>query len=46
MARKGAGDRGYLIYLYSNILAYLQLITALVYGISSPESHKQGYLSF
>ena len=32
MAREGAGECEFLIYLYSNKLAYLQLITVLVYG--------------
>ena len=46
IARKGAGDREFLIYLliYSNKLAYLQLITILVYGSSPLKSHEQGYL--
>ena len=36
----GAGDREFLIYLliYSNKLAYLQLITVLVYRSSPPKS--------
>ena len=44
----GAGDREFLIYLliYSNKLAYLQLIKVLVYRGSSPKSHEQGYLNF
>ena len=48
MARKGAGDRKYLIYLliYSNKLSYLQLMTVLVYGSRLPKSHEQGYLKF
>ena len=46
MAREGAGDRELLIYLYSNKLAYLQLIIVSVYGNSSPKSHEQGYLTF
>ena len=48
MAHEGAGDREILIYLlaYSNKLAYLQLITVLVYGNSSPKSHEQDYLNF
>ena len=47
-AREGTGDRGILIYLmiYSNKLAYLQLIAVLVYGNSSPKSHEQDYLNF
>ena len=48
MAREGAGAGGFLIYLliYSNKLAYLQLITVLGYRSSSPKSHEQGYLNF
>ena len=46
MARKGAGDCEFFIYLYSKKLAYLQPITVLVYGNSSPKSHEQGYLNF
>ena len=48
MARGETGDREFLIYLliYSNKLAYLQLITVLVYGSSRPKSHEQGYLNF
>ena len=48
MAHEGAGDREFLIYLliYSNKLAYLLLITVLVYGNSPPKSHEQGYLNF
>ena len=40
MAREGAGDHEFLIYLliYSNKLAYLQLITVLIYGNSPPKS--------
>ena len=40
-ARWGGG-RGFLIYssVYSNKLAYLQLITVLVYGSSPPNSHE------
>ena len=47
MAREGAGDREFLIYLliYSNKLTYLQRITVLVYGNASPKSHEQGYLT-
>ena len=41
MAREGAGEHEFLIYLYSNKLAYLQLITVLVYGNSSTKSHEQ-----
>ena len=48
MAREGAEDCKCLIYLliYSNKLAYLQLITVFVYGTSPPKSHEQGYLNF
>ena len=48
MAREGTGDREFLIYslIYLNKLAYLQLITVLVYGNSPPKSHEQGYLNF
>ena len=40
IAREVAGDRGFLISLliYSNKLAYLQLITVLVYRSSPPKS--------
>ena len=30
--------------MYSNKLAYLELITVFVYGSSSPKSHEQSYL--
>ena len=48
MAGEMAADREFLIYLliYSNKLAYLQLITVLVYGNSSPKNHEQDYLNF
>ena len=48
MAREGAGDHEFFIYLfiYSNKLAYLQLVTVLVYGSSPLKSHQQGYLKF
>ena len=48
MAVEAARDRESLIYLliYSNKLAYLQLITVLVYRSSSPKSHEQDYLNF
>ena len=48
MAREGAGDREFSIHqlIYSNELAYLQLITVLVYGNSPLKSHEQGYLNF
>ena len=48
MAREGDGDFEFLIHLliYSNKLAYLQLITVLVYRSSPPKSHEQGYLNF
>ena len=42
MTREGAGDRE----SYSNKLAYLQLVTGLVYRSSPPKSHGQGYLTF
>ena len=47
MAREGPGEREFLIYLviYWNKLAYLQLITVLVYRSSPPKSHEQGYLN-
>ena len=32
--------------MYSNKLAYLQLITVLVYGSSPSKSHEQSYLNF
>ena len=40
MAREGAGYREFFIYLliYSNDLAYLQIITVLVYRRSPPKS--------
>ena len=43
---QGAWDRQFLIYLliHSNKLAYLPLITVLVYRSSPPKSHEQGYL--
>ena len=48
MAREGVRDPEFLIYLliYLKKLAYLQLITVLVYGNSSPKSHEQVYLNF
>ena len=48
MAGEMAADREFLIYLliYSNKLAYLQLITVLVYGSSPPKRHEQGYPTF
>ena len=41
-------DREFLIYLLINwnSLAYLQLITVLVYGRSPPKNLEQGYLNF
>ena len=47
MTREGAWDREFLIYslIYSNELAYLQLITVLVYGNSPPKSNEKGYLN-
>ena len=48
MARKGAEEREFLIYLliYSNKFLHLQLITILVRGRSPPKSHEQDYLNF
>ena len=48
MAREGAGDQEFLIhiFIYSNKLYFLQLITVLVYGSSPPKSHEQAYLNF
>ena len=50
MMRKGTWEREFLIYLllliYSNKLAYLLLITVLVYGNCPPKSHEQDYLDF
>ena len=48
VAHERVEDREILIYLliYSNKLAYLQPITVLVYGNSSPKSHEQDYLNF
>ena len=47
MVSEGAVNRQVFIYLliYSNKLAYLQLITVLVYRSSPPKSHEQGYLN-
>ena len=47
MAREGTEDREFFIYslIYSNKLAYLQLITVLVYGNSLPKSQEKGYLN-
>ena len=47
MAREGAKDRDFLIYLliYSNKLAYFKLITVLVYRSIPPKSHEQGYIN-
>ena len=47
MVREGTRDREFLIYslIYSNKLAYLQLITVLVYGKRPPKSHEKGYLN-
>ena len=42
MTREGTGDRE----CYSNKLAYLQLVTCLVYRSSPPKNHGQGYLNF
>ena len=43
MAREGTEDREFFIYslIYSNKLAYLQLIKVLIYRSSPPKSHKQ-----
>ena len=48
MAHEGGGDCGFLIYLliYSNKLAYLQLVTVLVYRSNPPKGHEKGYLNF
>ena len=48
MAFEGVGDREFLIYLliYSIKLAYLQLVTVLVYRSSPPKRHGKGYLNF
>ena len=48
MAHEGARDTEFFMYLliYSNKLAYLQLIKVLVYRSSPTESHEQGYLKF
>ena len=48
MAHEGGGDLEFFKYLLirSNKLTYLQLVTVLVYGDSSPKSHEQGYLNF
>ena len=47
MARVGAEDHEFLIYslIYSNRLAYLQLITVLIYGSSPLKSDEKGYLN-
>ena len=46
MAREGTEDREFFIYslIYSNKLAYLQLITVLVYGNSPLKSQGKCYL--
>ena len=48
LTRGGDGDREFLIHLliYSNKLAYLQLVIGLVHGSSPPKSHEQSYLNF
>ena len=48
MALEAARDGEILIYLliYSNRLAYLHLITVLVYRNIPPKSHEQDYLNF
>ena len=45
MTRQGARNREFLIYflIYSNKLAYLQLVAGLVYKSSPPKSHGHGY---
>ena len=45
LADERAKDREFFIYLlvYSNKLAYLQLIRALVYGSGPSKNHGQGY---
>ena len=47
MAREEAGDSGFFIYslIYSNKLAYLQVITVLVYENSPPKCHEKSYLN-
>ena len=47
MASEGTGDREFLIYsiIYSNKLAYLQLITVLFYEHSLPKSDEKDYLN-
>ena len=47
MVRERIGDREFFIYslIYSSKLAYLQLITVLVYRFSPPKSHEKGYLN-
>ena len=47
MASEGTRDREFLIYsiIYSNKLAYLQLITVLLYEYSLPKSDEKDYLN-
>ena len=47
MTPEGVGDREFFMYslIYSNTLAYLQLITVLVYGNSPPKNYEKGYLN-
>ena len=47
MAHEGTGDHEFFKYslIYSNELAYLQLITVSVYGNSVPKSHEKDYLN-
>ena len=47
MTLGGTGDREFFIYplIYSNKLAYLQVVTVLVYENSPPKSHEKGYLN-
>ena len=39
------GGKGLWVFIYSNKLAYLQLMY-LVYGSNPPKYHEQGYLNF
>ena len=43
MVREGVGEREFLIHLliYSNKLAYLQLVTVLVYGSFQDNCHRE-----
>ena len=44
---EGVGNREFLMYAltYSNELGYSQLIIALIYENSPPNSHEKGYLN-